>query len=1632
MLVWGLIVLNICNCEGLFITQTTKMKRMERILNLMMKRLGMIILLCCFALIGKAQSPDSMWFTIPPGGFDTLCPTADDLSNVDSVWWGNGSIGDPIAFIDFISFPPNIVTGPNGHGCYVFKAGFQAGLNEDTILIIAFDSLGVADSTLFILSVANYPSDTQYASVRTGDTMLLCATGDDIGNLDSVLWISCIGAPLNGTILGQAAPPNDNCIIYEGGLPTIGYPDTICIVGWSGGSPDTTVWIIQTPATNDTIYVTVPILDTILICATGDDILAVDSVSYLSTGGSPLNGIIFGNAASPADSCIIYVGNQPSIGFEDTIRLVGYSGGISDTTVWIIQIPHRPDTMYVTITDRDTLCATADELIQISYQYYSECHGPLNYGAIIDSVSFGGVNPYCFVYQASDSSVYGDTLCIVAVDSFGNADTSVWIISTGCNATATNLGPDLSVCAGSSIPIGAALPVNSGNTYQWTATPLFGITQLVDPGGGNMPDTLANPVYVAPNVPGLTYCYDVTVTNGTCVSTDQICVTVTSGQLPIANAGQDVTICAGSAGQIGSPSIAGNTYTWSSTPACMSYLFSQGLSTPTIFPPNSAVIVCNYVLQVDSANMCSSYDTVNVIIANPVADAGPDVSACVVGSTIIGGDYNFPHNFLFDWTGSPLCLANLSCTNCPNPVYTGPPFPGFSCTYILEVRDSLGTCSSFDTVVVTTVSGASPIANAGPDTTVCQGSSLQLGIPPTAPHYSYQWQAIGGTAPAHLALLTNDTLSNPLVFIPSSGYANDTLSYVLIADNDTCTANDTVSIIVLAPNAFFSYTQISFCTTDPIISPDSISNPGGSFSSSPAGLFLNPTTGSIAPTLSSPGTYNILYSIGGTCPDSFSLSITIDPQVSAAFTLVNDTICAGSGSVVPISTVTNNGGVWTANGGLVINPLTGTIMNNVPGQYDICYTTSFSTCPDTVCKPIWILPIDSAEFVYPIDTICEGVAGPAPSRTGGVFSIMPLVGSGAGIATVDPVTGVVSPFADPGCYAITHTTSGNGIGWCAQTYTDTLCIDSVRSANFSYVGDTFCIDGSTISPTGINVPGGSFTASNGLSINSTTGAIDLVAGTPSGTIQITYYSNQFACPDIHIHNLTLINIDTAAFSYPADSICQGITNAVPSRTGGVFTIAPIGGSHVGMINATTGIIGGLSDPGQYQVTHLTTGFIPGWCSDLAVDTITIVAGASAVRDSVVVTINQSVLVKALWNDVFTSFDSVLIATNGLNGSAIYNGLDTTFTYTANTNFVGVDSFEYALWINGCSNYAWAILIVDTTTNCAAHCVWPGDADNDGVVNNFDILEIGLNYGSTVVPRFDQTIGWYEHSAQPWPSLGNNLAHSDCDGNGAINHADTTAVSVNYGLIHSKGASASGGPFDPVLRVENPDSTLIPDSLYNFPINFGDMTIQANNSYGLAFTINYDPALVDTNSVNIDFSGSWLGNINDLVVLYKDFHASGKVEIGISRTDQMDVSGFGQIGSFSFITEENLVGKMFTDTFNFDISISNVRYIDAAGTLKPINAVDDNNYLLPVVNLQSRLKFNIYPNPADNLLTVQILDETSNNNFVELIDMNGVVVHQASSNNAALDIELNNYAKGVYFVRVVNDNGAAIKKLIIAE
>jgi hypothetical protein len=163
-------------------------------------------------------------------------------------------------------------------------------------------------------------------------------------------------------------------------------------------------------------------------------------------------------------------------------------------------------------------------------------------------------------------------------------------------------------------------------------------------------------------------------------------------------------------------------------------------------------------------------------------------------------------------------------------------------------------------------------------------------------------------------------------------------------------------------------------------------------------------------------------------------------------------------------------------------------------------------------------------------------------------------------------------------------------------------------------------------------------------------------------------------------------------------------------------------------------------------------------------------------------------------------------------------------------------------------------------------VWPGDANADGTVNMLDYLAFGIAYNYVAIPRLEQNIDWNAKFATNFnQTFGGNLfantnyKHSDCNGNGTINFADTTAILQNFGLSYLPAATLAPSVSPQALVSVEANTPYVAASAVAYLNIKLQNALDNNNSvnlYGMAFSIDYTGA----SNPQLDFTGSCLGTL----------------------------------------------------------------------------------------------------------------------------------------------------------------------------
>jgi hypothetical protein len=351
-----------------------------------------------------------------------------------------------------------------------------------------------------------------------------------------------------------------------------------------------------------------------------------------------------------------------------------------------------------------------------------------------------------------------------------------------------------------------------------------------------------------------------------------------------------------------------------------------------------------------------------------------------------------------------------------------------------------------------------------------------------------------------------------------------------------------------------------------------------------------------------------------------------------------------------------------------------------------------------------------------------------------------------------------------------------------------------------------------------------------------------------------------------------------------------------------------------------------------------------------------------------------------------------------------------------------------------------ILVLKTNHNgnvlLNSNNVWPGDANSDLIANNSDLLNIGLAYGTTGTVRALASNSWVAQASTDWGSAFSNgvdYKNADCNGDGSINDDDTLAIYLNYGLTHNKTITINNGAAtDPPLYLVANKDTVGTTQTVTIDIYLGSSLIPADSVYGIAFSINYDVKNVDTTSLNVDFSSSWMGNSSNSLSLAYDLPSIGKLDLAFTRKDIQNVSGYGVLGNVQWALEDNLSGK---DTIykTLHFTLSDIKLISKDESVINVNTLNDSIVAVGPAGIKEidiSDMINLFPNPAKEVLNIRLPDKEYYS--LTLYNTMGKTILEASINNEVnYVLATDELEQGYYFIEIISTdkNSRALKSFV---
>lgn len=327
-------------------------------------------------------------------------------------------------------------------------------------------------------------------------------------------------------------------------------------------------------------------------------------------------------------------------------------------------------------------------------------------------------------------------------------------------------------------------------------------------------------------------------------------------------------------------------------------------------------------------------------------------------------------------------------------------------------------------------------------------------------------------------------------------------------------------------------------------------------------------------------------------------------------------------------------------------------------------------------------------------------------------------------------------------------------------------------------------------------------------------------------------------------------------------------------------------------------------------------------------------------------------------------------------------------------------------------------------------IWPGDVTNDGIVFWPDFFHLAINFGASGPSRPQASTEWKSQWGPDWNdtlSIGVDKKHADCDGDGFLRNIDMHVVQDNFLLTHAKSSSMFKSTAEVPISMTIEGDSINPGDDFDVSIRLGDLNGMPNGVHAFGVEIDYSSLGID--SFTLSAANSWLGvSTTDLVEFLAPNPSEGKLFIGLSRTDFINVSGMGEILRFTVHTNKDdfissnlsfeLVGGEFVNKqFNqVDVGSSSDQTYAEIGVIKG----NPSSISEP---LQS--SFLIYPNPCVTNCTAKVFSP----GILQVYTVGGKKIFENSSNSKA-QVDLPKLSPGNYFIKLITPEKTEVKQMVI--
>jgi len=819
--------------------------------------------------------------------------------------------------------------------------------------------------------------------------------------------------------------------------------------------------------------------------------------------------------------------------YSVTATVSGCTSSAGTVTVTVNPIPAAP-----TASSNSPLCAGATLNLTSS---------------TVAGATYAWTGPNTFSSAIQDPS-------IAAATTLASGTYSVTVTVSGCtsNAGTTNVTvnpipttPTVSsnspICAGSTLTLTASTV--AGATYAWTGPNTFS-------------STLQNPSIAAATTLA-TGTYSVVATVSGCGSVAGT-TSVTVNPTPSApTASSNSPICAGSALNLTSSTVAGATYAWTGPNTFSSALQDPSIAAATTLASGTYSVTVTVSGCTSTAGTTSV--TVNPIPAAPTASSNSPICAGstlnLTSSTVAGATYAWtgPNTFSSTLQNPSIAAATTLATG----------------TYSVTV--TVSGCTSGDATTSVTVNPIPTAPTASSNSPVCAGSPLTLSAS-TVAGAAYSW-----TGPASFS----SSLQNPTIASATTAESGTYSVTVTVSGCPSAAATTSVTVNPI-PNAPTASSNSPICAGSTLnLTASNVA--GATYSWAGPNTFSstlqNPSIA--AATTAASGTYSVTAIVNG-CPSiAATTNVTVNPIPTAPTASSNSPVCTGTALNLTASTVAGATYSWTGPNTFSSssqNPTIASATLAAAGTYSVVATVS--GCGSAAATTtVTVNPTPAAPTAGSNTPICAGSTLNLTSSTVAGATYLWAGPNSFSSSSQNPSIAAATTAAS-GTYSVTVTVNG-----CTSANGTTVVVVNPIPSSPTLSSNSPVCSGQTLNLTASTIAGATYawtgpnTFSSALQNPSIAGVTVAATGIYSVTVTVSGCGNASATTSVTINPTPAA--PTASSNSP---ICAGSTLTLSSSTVAGATYAWTGPNTFSSATQNPSIAAAtVAASGTYSVTVTVSG-----------------------------------------------------------------------------------------------------------------------------------------------------------------------------------------------------------------------------------------------------------------------------------------------------------------------------------------------------------------------------------------------------------------------------------------------------------